>query len=34
MPKYLIRGNCMSEGIGGLKKVGGSSRRDHFQGKV
>jgi uncharacterized protein with GYD domain len=34
MPKYLIQGAYTSEGIKGLVKEGGSSRRDHFQSNV
>ena len=28
MPKYLVKGNYTTEGVAGLKKEGGTSRRD------
>jgi uncharacterized protein with GYD domain len=34
MAKYLIQGSYTSDGIKGLMKEGGSSRRDHFRQNV
>lgn len=34
MPKYLAHGSYTVEGIRGLIKVGGSSRRAHFQQNI
>lgn len=34
MPKYLVHGSYTLEGIHGLIKVGGSSRRAHFQQNI
>jgi uncharacterized protein with GYD domain len=34
MPKYLFRGSYTLEGVRGLIKEGGSSRRSHFKDNV